>query len=136
MRRSLSTNGLRQKNYSAGRFCCGYGRSVLLTALKQKHLALRHLGFSKKVIVIDEVHAYDAYMSQYLLRAIQWMGSYGVPVIILSATLPAKRRCRHGEILSAGARAPIQPSKKANQNLYTDAYPLITYTDGDQVVKK
>ena len=50
------------------------------------------MGFSKKVIVIDEVHAYDAYMSQYLLEAIRWMGAYGVPVIILSATLPAQQR--------------------------------------------
>ena len=63
-----------------------------MLALKQKHLALRHLGFSKKVVIIDEVHAYDAYMSQYLLEAIRWMGAYGVPVIILSATLPAQQR--------------------------------------------
>ena len=39
-----------------------------------KHLALRHLGLSKKVVVIDEVHAYDAYMSQYLYQAVRWMG--------------------------------------------------------------
>ena len=63
-----------------------------MTALKQKHLVLRHLGFSRKVIVIDEVHAYDAYMSQYLYRALRWMGAYNVPVIILSATLPAEVR--------------------------------------------
>ena len=34
-----------------------------MVALKQKHLALRHLGFSKKIVVIDEVHAYDVYVS-------------------------------------------------------------------------
>ena len=73
-------------------FVVGTVDQFLMVALKQKHLALRHLGFSKKVIVIDEVHAYDAYMSQYLLEAIRWMGAYGVPVIILSATLPAQQR--------------------------------------------
>lgn len=117
-------------------FVVGTVDQFLLTALKQKHLALRHLGFSKKVIVIDEVHAYDAYMSQYLLRAIQWMGSYGVPVIILSATLPAKRRADMVKYYLLGRGLRFSQVKKRIQNLYTDAYPLITYTDGDQVVQK
>ena len=64
----------------------------LLAALKQKHLALRHLGLTTKVIVIDEVHAYDAYMSSFLYRIVEWLGAYKIPIIILSATLPALKR--------------------------------------------
>lgn len=113
-------------------FVVGTVDQFLLAALKQKHLALRHLGFSKKVVVIDEVHAYDAYMNQYLLQAIKWMGAYGVPVIILSATLPADRR-------EALIRAYLQGKPQYNQPIEFDAqtkrdtYPLISYTDGFQI---
>lgn len=104
----------------------------LLLALKQKHLALRHLGFSKKVVIIDEVHAYDAYMSQYLYMAVTWMAAYGVPIIILSATLPAKKREElvYSYMKGVGLdwdREVIKPE----QGLTTDQYPLITYTDGN-----
>ncbi len=75
-------------------FVIGTVDHMLLAALKQRHLVLRHLGLSKKVVIIDEVHAYDVYMSQYLEKAIEWMGAYNVPVILLSATLPAQNRER------------------------------------------
>ncbi|WP_443058524.1 hypothetical protein [Streptomyces sp. NBC_00775] len=42
--------------------------------------------------MIDEAHAYDTYMSAYLYRVLSWLGEYRVPVVVLSATLPAARR--------------------------------------------
>ena len=100
----------------------------LMSALQQKHLALRHLGLSKKVIVIDEVHAYDAYMNQYLCRALRWMGAYNVPVLVLSATLPAKTRVELIESYMRGTGKKWRDVKKPENWEATKAYPLITYT--------
>ena len=65
---------------------------VLFAALQSRFVALRHLSIAGKVVVIDEVHAVDTYMGEFLDRAIEWMGAYQVPVVMLSATLPTRRR--------------------------------------------
>lgn len=65
---------------------------VLLAALKSRHVLVRHLGLMGKVVVIDEVHAADEYMEMYLEAALTWLGMYGIPVVLLSATLPPARR--------------------------------------------
>lgn len=118
-------------------FVVGTVDQFLMVALKQKHLALRHLGFSKKVVILDEVHAYDAYMSQYLLEAIKWMGAYDVPVIILSATLPSQQRENILKSYMSGKGIKWRAIENTDQ-LKTDAYPLITYNDGSEIhqVKK
>ncbi|WP_461224032.1 CRISPR-associated helicase Cas3' [Lacticaseibacillus suihuaensis] len=112
--------------------------NLLVMALKQKHLALKHLGLSKKVVILDEVHAYDAYMGQYLYRAVEWLGTYRVPVVILSATLPKARRNallaayyrgRFGKRLARHADLSELPADWQN----TAAYPLLTLLDGRKV---
>lgn len=122
-----------RKTASLDDFVVGTVDQFLMAALKQKHLALRHLGLSKKVVVIDEVHAYDAYMSQYLYQAVRWMSSYGVPVVILSATLPADRRVELVEQYLRGAGYRIRDCIEPQDGLKTDAYPLITYSDGKAI---
>ncbi|MGT2636522.1 CRISPR-associated helicase Cas3' [Streptococcus ratti] len=119
-------------------FVVGTVDQFLMVALKQKHLALRHLGFSKKVVVIDEVHAYDAYMNQYLLEAIKWMGAYGVPVVILSATLPAERRIAlvTNYLNGTGEKFPKSERKSLSDKFGSEAYPLITYTDGFDIYQE
>ncbi len=124
-----------RKTSSLDDFVVGTVDQFLLTALKQKHLALRHLGFSKKVVIIDEVHAYDAYMGQYLQQALQWMGAYGVGVIMLSATLPAAKRKELLESYLNGKNrlTAHQSLFNVEQSLNSSAYPLITYTNDTQI---
>lgn len=114
-------------------FVVGTVDQFLMLALKQRHLALRHLGFSKKVVIIDEVHAYDAYMSKYLLEAIKWMGSYNVPVIILSATLSEKRREKIVQNYMMGTGRKISDISYIKDDLKDCPYPLITYNDNEKV---
>jgi len=95
-------------------FVIGTIDQLLFAALKARHLVLRHLGLAGKVVVVDEAHAYDVYMSRYLDRALQWLGAHGVPVVVLSATLPAQRRAEMMAAYDDGrfGAPPRQPRRR------------------------
>ena len=110
-------------------FVIGTVDQLLMAALKQKHLMLRHLGVAGKVVVVDEIHACDSYMSTYLDRALSWLGCYHVPVLLLSATLPAQRRA---ELVAAYLGA-----KTVDRKLFSNrGYPLLTWTSGTTVQQR
>ncbi|WPF66253.1 MULTISPECIES: CRISPR-associated helicase Cas3' [unclassified Corynebacterium] len=89
---------------------------VLMLALQAKHSMLRHLGLAGKVIIVDEVHAYDAYMGSYLHKALEWLRHYGASVILMSATLPVAQK---GALVRA----------YGGEGSEGTAYPLLTVVD-------
>lgn len=109
-----------------GEFIIGTVDQLLMAALKQKHVMLRQLGLAGKVVVVDECHAYDAYMSRYLDRALEWLGRWHVPVILLSATLPAGKRAELAQAY-LGRTAPAGDWQTCR------AYPLLTWASQGEV---
>lgn len=104
---------------------------VLFLALQAKHAMLRHLGLSGKVVIIDEVHAYDAYMNAYMERALEWLGAYGVSIVLLSATLPHSIKSR---LVAAYARGLQQSNISATDIVSSGTdYPVLTAVDRNEV---
>ncbi|MET9424646.1 CRISPR-associated helicase Cas3' [Streptomyces sp. NPDC006540] len=106
-------------------FVAGTIDQLLFAGLKSRHLALRHLAVAGKVVVIDEAHAYDTYMNVYLDRVLSWLGAYRVPVVVLSATLPAGRRRELVEAY-AGKEADKATSAEFDAVAQAGDYPLLT----------
>ncbi|MGW5331232.1 CRISPR-associated helicase Cas3' [Streptomyces bauhiniae] len=73
-------------------FVVGTIDQLLFAATRTRHVMLRMAGLVGKVVVLDEVHAADVYMSQFLVEGLRWLGQAGVPVVLLSATLPPAQR--------------------------------------------
>ncbi|MGC8879964.1 MAG: CRISPR-associated helicase Cas3' [Anaerolineae bacterium] len=73
-------------------FGVGTVDQVELAALNVKHGVLRLIGLANKVVIFDEVHAYDTYMTCVVERLLSWLSVLGSSVILLSATLPLQRR--------------------------------------------
>ena len=88
---------------------------VLMMALRQRYSMLRHVALAGKIIIFDEVHAYDTYTSDYLETTLEWLAEYGVTVIMMSATLPPERR--NALVKAFSGQDITEPS---------NAYPLIT----------
>lgn len=90
-------------------FAVGTIDQALMAAMNVKHGFVRAFGLAGKVVILDEVHTYDAYTGTLLDALVELLRALNCTVIILSATLAKQRR----QLLLGTASS-------------SDAYPLIT----------
>ncbi|MEU2870163.1 CRISPR-associated helicase Cas3' [Streptomyces olivoreticuli] len=107
-------------------FTVGTIDQALMGVLPVRHNALRLLALSGKTVIVDEAHAYDPYMQVLLGRLLNWLGAYGVPVVLLSATLPVSvsNRLIKQYLKGAGHKA-----KKLEDLSFPAPYPGWAYVD-------
>ena len=91
-------------------FGAGTLDQALMAVINVRHPAVRSFGLAGKVVILDEVHSYDAYTGTLLNVLVRHLRSLGCTVIILSATLTKSR-----------LRSIVE-----KEGLMGEAYPLIT----------
>ena len=115
---------------------------ALRSVLQTRHFFVRLHGLAGKTVVLDEVHAYDAYMSTLLERLIAWLAAMGSTVVLLSATLPLARRERLVRAYLDGIDTAATVSDAATSAIASDGgttapapvpYPAVTTAIGGAV---
>ncbi len=96
-------------------FAVGTIDQALMAAMNVKHGFVRAFGLAGKVVILDEVHTYDAYTGTLLDALVAMLRELHCTVIILSATLNKDRR-----------------EQIVAESLSSNEYPLITAVSNDQ----
>lgn len=101
---------------------CGVGTidQALLAILYSRHQSLRLFGLTRKVLLVDEVHACDDYQLRLLETLISAHTAAGGSTILLSATLPAERRQKLSRAFREGMGLEAPTFER-------DDYPLLTH---------
>jgi CRISPR-associated endonuclease/helicase Cas3 len=110
------------KRYLAATLAVGTVDQALLGALQIKHAHLRQAMLSRNLLVVDEVHASDAYMTALLDQLLRAHVACGGHALLLSATLGATARARFLSVGATGRRAAV-PALAEAQAL---PYPAIS----------
>ena len=98
------------KRYLAAQIAVGTVDQAMMGALKVRHAHLRAACLARNLLVVDEVHASDAYMRRILEALLEAHIGAGGYALLMSATLGSDARLR---LLSAGGDSDV-----------TDALPL------------
>jgi CRISPR-associated endonuclease/helicase Cas3 len=102
---------------------------AIMAVLPTRHAPLRLLGLSQRVLIVDEAHAYDAYMTEELHRLLTFQAALRGSAIVLSATLTAQQRAELNSAFLAGLGQEGAPDGAI-------AYPLVTVASAAGVLAK
>ena len=97
---------------------------ALMGGLPFRHQSLRLLGLARKVLIVDEVHAFDHYMQTLLHQLLAHHARQGGSAILLTATLPKAMR----EALVAAWQNGLDAAPRP---LEATKYPLLTHCGRD-----
>ena len=93
---------------------------VLVSVLPIRHKFVRGFGIGRSVLIIDEVHAYDAYMYGLLEAVLRQQQAAGGSAILLSATLPEYQKLALIKAWSPQAKITLSETPEDNP------YPLVS----------
>ena len=102
---------------------------ALLAVLPARHQSLRLLGLMRKVLILDEIHAYDAYMAREIEALLEFQAALGGSAILLSATLPLEARRRLKAAFRKGLGDGAAVSGSGDEDY---AYPLASTCSMDR----
>ncbi len=74
---------------------------AILPILPVRHNFVRLWGLANRVVLFDEIHAYDAYTGTLLIHLLRWLLALGSSVVLLSATLPPSVRRKLASVVGA-----------------------------------
>jgi CRISPR-associated endonuclease/helicase Cas3 len=112
------------KRFLAAPLAVGTIDQALLGTLRVRHAHMRAAALCRSLLVVDEVHASDAYMTRLTLRLLDFFRRTGGHVLLLSATLGGHVRQQYLNVFQGGHMRP------SLVQCLEAPYPAITTMEG------
>lgn len=129
--------GALPKRFLAAAVAVGTVDQVLLSAVQTSHAHLRSVCLDRSLLVIDEVHASDVYMSFLLKSLLKHHLSVGGSAMLLSATLGTTAMHNYLELTSKSSQTPsFSQAIKAPFPALTAANGTMLSTDPGSTLNK
>lgn len=122
------------KRYLAGAVVVGTIDQVLLSSLRVGHAHMRATALLRQLLVVDEVHASDAYMNRILEEVLRFHLAAGGHAFLMSATLGSFVRERLER--AALGESVMQAKSVSLESALATPYPAIHYAtrDGERAI--